>query len=172
MRREMISRVKLSGSRIHSPDRCTYGQPGAFTLLELLVVVAIISILAGLVIGTAGFIQRKSAMARAEAEIAALSAALENYKAENGDYPITTNANPETNTAPPSNTVLSTALMPTSGKVYFEFPKSMITTNSNVIDPFGENYGYRYPGTNNGSNFFDLWSRAGSTNTNVWIKNW
>ena len=45
-------------------------------------------------------------------------------------------------------------------------------TTGAITDPFGENYGYRYPGTMNGSNFFDLWSRAATTNTNQWIKNW
>ena len=58
-----------------------------FTLVELLTVMAIIMILAGLVLGTSGYVQKKGARARAEAEIAALSAALESYKADNGIYP-------------------------------------------------------------------------------------
>ena len=57
----------------------------AFTLIELLVVIAIIGILAGLILNTAGYIQRRGATSRAEAEIAALTVALENYKADNGD---------------------------------------------------------------------------------------
>jgi type II secretory pathway pseudopilin PulG len=60
---------------------------GAFTLLELLIVMAIIIVLAGLVIGTSGYVQKKGARSRAEAEIAALSSALESYKADNGTYP-------------------------------------------------------------------------------------
>jgi type II secretory pathway pseudopilin PulG len=59
----------------------------AFTLIELLVVIAIIIILAGLILTTAGYVQRKGARARAETEIAAMSAALESYKADNGIYP-------------------------------------------------------------------------------------
>jgi type II secretory pathway pseudopilin PulG len=59
----------------------------AFTLIELLVVIAIIIILAGLILTTAGYVQRKGARARAETEIAAISAALESYKADNGIYP-------------------------------------------------------------------------------------
>lgn len=139
----------------------------AFTLIELLVVIAIIAILAGLVLSTAGYVQKKGATSRAEAEIAALSAALESYKADNGEYP--TNAN--TNV---SATSLYGVLSPATGKVYFEFNKGM-TSAAGIIDPFGAAYQYKTgaQATNNGSNFFDLWSTAGSSaNTNAWIKNW
>lgn len=149
--------------------------PAGFTLIELLVVITIIAILAALVLSTAGFVQKKAARSRAETEIAALSAALESYKADIGDYPTTNNAN-GTN-QPGANAFLRAALSPTTGKVYFDFSKSMgttLATNGNITDPFGENYGYQYPGdTNrNGSNFFDLWSRGASTDTNIWTKNW
>ncbi len=56
-------------------------------MVELLVVIAIILVLAGLVLATSGYVQNKGRRARAEAEIAAMSAALENYKADNGIYP-------------------------------------------------------------------------------------
>ncbi len=59
----------------------------AFTIIELLIVMAIIIVLAGLIIGTSGYVQKKGARSRAEAEIAAMSAALESYKADNGIYP-------------------------------------------------------------------------------------
>src|SRR3954467_6612668 len=59
----------------------------AFTLIELLVVMVIIIVLAGLILATAGYVQNKGKRSRAEAEIAAISAALENYKADNGVYP-------------------------------------------------------------------------------------
>src|SRR4051812_21100254 len=59
----------------------------AFTILELLIVITIIIILAGLTIATMGYVQSKARRSRAEAEIAAISAALENYKADNGIYP-------------------------------------------------------------------------------------
>src|SRR5437660_5892716 len=59
----------------------------AFTIIELLVVISIIIILAGLILSTVGYVQKKGARSRAEAEIAAMSAALENYKADNGIYP-------------------------------------------------------------------------------------
>ena len=143
----------------------------AFTLLELLVVVAIIGILAGLLLNTAGYVQRKGAMSRAEAEIAALTVALENYKADHGDYPVASNVNGTS--APSGNSFLLTNLMPNTGKVYFEFSKSMLSA-SNVVDPFGENYGYQYPGATNrsGTNFFDLFSRCASSDPLRWKVNW
>ena len=146
-------------------------QKDAFTLIELLVVIAIIGILAGLLLNTAGYIQRKGAMSRAEAEIAAITVALENYRADNGDYPKGTNVN-GTN-APAGNSFLFVSLMPSTGKVYFPFNKSM-TSASNIVDPFGENYGYQYPGDVNrsGTNFFDLFSRCASSDPVQWKGNW
>lgn len=142
-----------------------------FTLVELLVVITIIAILASLVLGAAGFIQKKGARNRAEAEIAAIAAALESYKADNGDYP----SNNDSYTSPANNTNLVAALMPTNGsKVYFEF-KTKYLTNNNYLDPFGIVYGYVYTNgsSNNGTNNYDLWSTAGgSPVTNAWIKNW
>jgi prepilin-type N-terminal cleavage/methylation domain-containing protein len=60
---------------------------GGFTLIELLIVMAIIIVLAGLILATSGYVQNKGKRSRAEAEIAAMSAALESYKADNGIYP-------------------------------------------------------------------------------------
>ena len=48
---------------------------------------SIIIVLAGLILATSGYVQKKGARSRAEAEIAAMSAALESYKADNGIYP-------------------------------------------------------------------------------------
>lgn len=64
------------------PDR-------AFTLLELLAVIAIIAILTGIVIGVGRRATESGKIARAKAELAALSVALESYKRQYGDYPRT-----------------------------------------------------------------------------------
>jgi general secretion pathway protein G len=144
---------------------------GGFTILELTIVIAIIAILAGLILSTAGYVQKKGASSRAESEIAALTVALENYKADTGDYPLGNNVNGSN--APSGNNFLLTNLMPTNGKVYFEFNKSM-TNAGNVVDPFGEKYGYQYPGATNrnGTNFFDLFSRCASSDAKQWKANW
>ena len=58
-----------------------------FTLVELLTVMAIIAILAGLILSIAGYAQKKAALARAAGEVKALCSACESYKADNGTYP-------------------------------------------------------------------------------------
>ncbi|PYK37562.1 MAG: hypothetical protein DME49_11065 [Verrucomicrobia bacterium] len=68
----------------------------AFSLIELLVVIGVIIILAGLILSTVGYVQKKGARARAETEIAAISAACESYKADNGIYPRDPTANTAT----------------------------------------------------------------------------
>jgi type II secretory pathway pseudopilin PulG len=68
----------------------------AFTLIELIVVIAVIIILAGLGLSTVGYAQKKAARSRAETEIAAMSAACESYKADNGIYPRDPTANTAT----------------------------------------------------------------------------
>ncbi len=55
--------------------------------MELLVVMAIIAILAGLILTVIPYINKKQAHARAEGEIKAMESALEAYKADNGNYP-------------------------------------------------------------------------------------
>jgi type II secretory pathway pseudopilin PulG len=158
----------------------------AFTLIELLVVIAIIIILAGLILTTAGYVQRKGARARAETEIAAMSAAIESYKADNAIYPTdtpTTEQLDSTTSFDPSNyrsaslylyeqlSGDATGNRQPSGKSYFTFKPNMLspadqTQNVQYIrDPFGNSYGYSTKMAVSGSGgynpTFDLWSTAG-----------
>ena len=85
-----LARIRYSG--LASPSTfdiraSTFGAGGAFTLIELLIVIAVIVVLTGLILTTIGYVQKKGARARAETEIAAMSAACESYKADNGIYP-------------------------------------------------------------------------------------
>lgn len=75
---------KLSVSR---ERRGSEARVNGFTLIELLIVMSIIIVLAGLILATSQYVQKKGYRSRAEAEIAAISAALESYKADNGVYP-------------------------------------------------------------------------------------
>jgi type II secretory pathway pseudopilin PulG len=139
----------------------------AFTVIELLVVIAIIIVLAALVLGTVGYVQKKGARSRAEAEIAALSAALESYKADNGIYPTdqtqTEQVNPTASPVPAaaslylyeqlSGDATGTLQPPATGvKSYFTFkpqmlfgpkdPNGNLTSVNYIRDPFGNAYGY------------------------------
>jgi prepilin-type N-terminal cleavage/methylation domain-containing protein len=163
----------------------------AFTLIELLAVITIIGILAGLTLGAAGAVRRHGATSTAKAEVAALQAACDCYYADYNSYPTTTNSmpNPSTSFAPTASTytntgaVLFTNLFGTnqynrapSTKRYFEPKPAMVssTTNTNAyfIDPWGYAYGYNSDGTNAPL----IWSTAGQTtggaNTNKWITSW
>jgi type II secretion system protein G len=126
-----------------------------FTLIELLVVVAIIAILAALTLSTLGYVNKKSAISRAQAEVAALSSAIERYKLDAGSYPS-------------SAAVLFTNLCGGS-RVYFEPTPSMVGTNAGVVqfnDPWGTAYGY-----SNLTTYFELWSTAGGAASSNWIRN-
>jgi prepilin-type N-terminal cleavage/methylation domain-containing protein len=58
----------------------------AFTLIELLTVIAIIGVLAGLTFGVARGVSDKGRVGRAEAELAALATGMEEYRRYFGDY--------------------------------------------------------------------------------------
>ena len=172
---------------------------GAFTLIELLVVISIIIVLAGLVLATSGYVAAKGRRSRAEAEIAAMSAALESYKADNGIYPQSS----ETNSLDPTSTSLASYQAASlklyeflSGdsnhdrtantKSYFAFKPNQLSPSDQtqhvtfIRDPFGNSYGYSTAKASNPAGTigynptFDLWSVADDTtgNQNKWIKNW
>lgn len=64
------------------------GKP-AFTLVELMAVITITVILAGLVVGGMGFVKERQAKETARVQIALLSKAIEDYKLDMGKYPAT-----------------------------------------------------------------------------------
>ena len=61
----------------------------AFTLIELLTVMAIIGILAGITFGVVKGVQERAAIQQTRTELAVISQALEAYKRLYGDYPQT-----------------------------------------------------------------------------------
>jgi prepilin-type N-terminal cleavage/methylation domain-containing protein len=60
---------------------------GAFTLVELLVVISIIGVLAGMTVAGMGVVKKNRVLSVAKGELAQLQTALENYKAKYGVYP-------------------------------------------------------------------------------------
>ena len=179
--------TNCAGARRGEP-RCN-----AFTLIELVLVVGIIIVLAGLVLSTVGYARKKGARARAETEMAALTAACENYKADNGVYPSnddTNNLNARINENPSSPSYGQASLWlykqlsgdsignrsPT-GKSYMAFKPNMLfpadqTQNVQYLqDPFGNSYGYSTiqvatQDTTKGYNpTFDLWTTCTLTSS-------
>jgi prepilin-type N-terminal cleavage/methylation domain-containing protein len=63
--------------------------PRGFTLVEMITVVAVIIILAGLVISVSGWVNQKSNRTKALGDIKAISTACDAYKNDNGLYPQT-----------------------------------------------------------------------------------
>ncbi|NDB96598.1 MAG: hypothetical protein EBZ78_10665, partial [Verrucomicrobia bacterium] len=72
----------------------------SFTLVELLGVITVIGILAGLTLGAAGAVRRHGATSQAKTEIAALQAACERYFADYQTYPANTGNNPSSSFNP------------------------------------------------------------------------
>jgi prepilin-type N-terminal cleavage/methylation domain-containing protein len=69
------------------PDRPDSQRLRAFTLIELLTVIAILAVLGGLAIGSSQGAKQRSLSAQARAELAQLAQELENFKRRHGDYP-------------------------------------------------------------------------------------
>lgn len=71
--------------------------PVAFTIIELLVVIGIIAVVAGLVVGLAGVAGEKSKLSRAQAERDRLVTYINSYQSKLGFYPPDNPANPAAN---------------------------------------------------------------------------
>lgn len=118
----------------------------AFTLLEILVTLAIIGLLAGLAISNSDkiFGQSQEAVARVFVRDS-LKTSLVRYKIDLGDYPS-------------SNEGIAALITAPNGKSdrwrgpYIESPGGKVPN-----DPWGEPYRYRYPGTKNKGSY-DLYS--------------
>lgn len=148
--------------------------PRGFTLIELLVVIAIIVVLAGLTIGGMGYVQQKQAREQAKVQIGMLQMALEEYKADTGQYP---GEDPDAQGQVGIQAVHA-ALFPTleqqqqGARVYLA---DLDPLNDNqgwlggqqrqgaaglqIFDPWGSPYEYRV-GPNAINPDFDLWSRG------------
>ena len=139
----------------------------AFTLIELLTVIAIIGVLAGITFGVSKGVQEKSAISQARTELATLAQALDAYKKQYGDYP-QTGSSAGSPTATASDTTvegqLFNALMgkygpkldKIQGKQFAEASKYTLqntnlptpgnnnTVNNAFVDPWGRLYLYYY----------------------------
>lgn len=95
----------------------SFSKSGGFTLIEILLVITIILALAALTVGTAQWAILKGRRENAKVEIASMRAAIESYKADNGDYPRDTytnaiNAKPIPPATPPSTLISPSSATP------------------------------------------------------------
>jgi general secretion pathway protein G len=73
-------------------------EESGFTLIELMIVIVILGVLAGIVIFAVGGITDRGDIAACKSDVKTLSVAVEAYKAKNGPYP--PNLEPALTTAP------------------------------------------------------------------------
>jgi prepilin-type N-terminal cleavage/methylation domain-containing protein len=121
----------------------------AFTLLELLAVIAIVAALAGIVLGVGRRARETGKTARAKAELAAISAALESYRLAYGEFPQTDDEARllqsligklgPTNTAITGRPLLEAARFTTTRSL-----DPFSDTSAVLIDPWGQAYLYAY----------------------------
>jgi general secretion pathway protein G len=160
----------------------------AFTLIELMAVITIIVILAGLVVGGLGFVTERQAKEKAKVQIALLSKAIEEYKLDMGKYPGSANdtsatgtisaelydrlfyqgweygdnpSRPETPTDPKATKIYLADLDPTSTKQGWVASSTAAKppASQKILDPWGNEYLYR-KGSNAVNPDFDLWSKG------------
>lgn len=127
----------------------------ALTLMELLIVMTIIFVLAGLIVGTSGPASQSAKKRKAEVMISALETAITMYHADTGVYP-------------DDATMISSLKQDPGGTVvgwdgpYMEFKKEDYQNNdptTNVIlDPWGTAYSYDAAPAKGNTNSFNLWS--------------
>ncbi|NQW99033.1 type II secretion system protein GspG [bacterium] len=144
----------------------------AFTLIELMAVITIIVILAGLVVGGLGFVTERQAKEKAKVQIALLSKALEEYKLDMGSYPPTADAATGQGTSslyqvlfyegyeynqnssradstppalPKATKIYLPDLDPTTSKQGWITPATTVpkTITTGILDPWGKEYRYR-----------------------------
>ena len=155
----------------------------AFTLVELLTVLALAATLAALTLGAMRGVRERAAIARTRAELSVFAQALEAYRRHYGDYP-QTGAMPQAAPTPsgvvPAGSAeaqlfnalagkLGPALAPLTGKIFVEpgrftletadlpVPGETPAVANCLLDPWGRRYLYFYRGADGSG----VWTAAG-----------
>jgi general secretion pathway protein G len=104
-----------------------------FTLIELMVVIIILGILAGLIVPRIMEDPEKAKVVKAKLQIESFSTALKRYKLDNGDYPST------------EQSLQALVEKPTIGKIPSRYPEKGYLSKI-PKDPWGNDYIYICPG--------------------------
>jgi general secretion pathway protein G len=125
----------------------------AFTLIELLMVIAIIAILAAITFGVVKGVNERAAIGQAKAELASLAQALESYKMQYGDYPQTVAADVFLQSLIGKKGPKGADI---TGRTFVEVAKLSLSTTGGdpfvtntlyLLDPWGRQYNYYYKAT-------------------------
>lgn len=121
----------------------------AFTLIEILTVIAIIAVLAGITLGAARRVSESGKIARTKAELAALSAGLESYKRQYGDYPVTADAatflrSLRGKSSPTQQTIAGRACVDISAFTTADGTDPELNSSAVLVDPWQRPYVYIY----------------------------
>ncbi len=144
-----------------------------FTLVEVLVTIAIIVILAGILIGGIGFATRRADEAKTIAQMETIAAAIEAFRADRGYLPQTNGAD------------VTVKLTRDGDRLYLDQAKTLPlfnrktgtaylkATSGDFTDAWGNPLQFRCPGTHNPA-AYDLWSQGpdGTDGTDDDITNW
>lgn len=137
-------RTRGARSRVWFARGCDPRLIHAFTLLEILVVLAIIGLLVGLAIVNVGGAHQSAEEATARLMVRnSFKTSLSLYRFAMGEYPSTTEG-------------LQALVIPPAGKTDRWRP---VLEDKLPNDPWGQPYNYVYPGRNN-KDGYDLWSKG------------
>jgi prepilin-type N-terminal cleavage/methylation domain-containing protein len=117
-----------------APGPILFREQGAFTLIELLAVISIIAVLAGMVVGLAPVAAARMKEARVRGELAGLVTAIESYKSRFGIYPPDNNytLNPAGNGPTQVDPVMNTLYYELTGALVDNLRASFITADDEV----------------------------------------
>lgn len=125
-----------------------------FTLIELMLVLALIGVMATLVFGVAGYAKRQARQALVSAQLEKVKMGLEQYRAERGFYP-------RVDSGPEGKRIdqLVDALVPddVGAAAYVEFNVSEVTNNV-WLDPWGQAFVYNGWNPQRNPDSYDLYS--------------
>ncbi|MDB6092503.1 MAG: type secretion pathway protein XcpT [Verrucomicrobia bacterium] len=120
---------------------------GAFTLIELLTVLGVIAILAGLILDGMRGARRVADTAQARADLTLIAQGLEAYRREYGEYPLTAKTPIELREAllgrlAPKGAVIARKRVLDDGRLTLREPGTANDAKNSWVDPWGRDYQY------------------------------